>query len=54
MTLVDGTLLTGTVDRTGADFLELAEHPLGDARRFGAVRTVRTIPLEALAGVRTA
>jgi hypothetical protein len=52
--LIDGCLLTGTVDRTGADFFELAEHPLGDARRPGAVRTIRTVPLEALAGLRTA
>jgi hypothetical protein len=52
--LVDGCLLTGTVDRTGADFVELAEHPLGDARRPGSVRSIRTIPLHALAAVRTA
>ena len=53
LALVDGALLTGTVDRTGADFLELADHPLGDARRASAVRTIRTVPLEALAAVRT-
>jgi hypothetical protein len=53
LVLVDGSQLTGTIDRTGADFLELAEHSLGDARRATAVRTIRTVPLEALAGVRT-
>jgi hypothetical protein len=52
--LVDGSLITGTIDRAGADFLEIAEHALGDARRPSAVRTVRTVPFTSLAGVRTA
>ena len=52
--LVDGSEFTGTVDRAGADFVEVAEHSLDDARRARAVRAIRTVPVGALAGVRTA
>ncbi|WP_299952239.1 hypothetical protein [uncultured Modestobacter sp.] len=52
--LADGTAPTGTIDRVGADFVELAEHPLDAPRRRGAVTGVRTLPLPAVVAVRTA
>jgi hypothetical protein len=52
VTLADGTVLDGTLDRVGADFAELAEHAPGEARRPGTVRAVRTIPFAAIGAVR--
>jgi hypothetical protein len=54
VTLVDGTLLQGTLDRVGADHVDLALHEPGEARRPGALRGVRVLPVPALGAVRSA
>ena len=52
VTLTTGERLTGTLDRVGADFVDLAEHPLGEPRRANAVRSIRTVPMGALSALR--
>ena len=49
-----GHVYTGTIDRVGADFLDLAEHAADRPRRADAVHRVRTVPFSALAVVRPA
>jgi len=51
--LRDGTTCAGTIDRVGADFLDLAEHAPGEPRRAGVVRSARTIALASVAVVRS-
>lgn len=51
----DGTVLVeGTVDRVGADHMDVARHARHDARRAEAVRGVLVVPFEAVTLVRTA
>ncbi len=50
--LVDGSVLDGTLDRIGADVVELAIHPAGEARRRGAVRESALVALAAIVAVR--
>ena len=51
--LDDGGTLTGTLDRIGADFVEIAEHPGDLPRRSEAVQGVRAVVIGAVAVVRT-
>ena len=49
-----GQTFTGTIDRVGTDFLDVAEHAADLPRRADAVRRVLTVPFGALAVVRPA
>ncbi len=53
LVLIDGAQVTGTLDRVGADHLDLAEHGRGEVRRAAAVRQIRLVPLSALTSVRS-
>jgi len=44
--------ITGTIDRVGADFIEIAVHAAWEPRRAGAVRSVALVPITALVLVR--
>jgi hypothetical protein len=44
--------ITGTIDRVGADFIEIAAHAAWEPRRAGAVRSVALVPITALVLVR--
>jgi len=52
--LEDGTVVIGTVDRVGADYVEIAEHPVDLPRRAEAVQGVSAVVISAIAVVRTA
>lgn len=53
LVLRDGSTAAGTLDRVGADHVDLAEHAAGEARRAASVRGVRLVPLSALGLVRS-
>ena len=46
--LRDGERVHGTIDRAGADHLDLAIHDTGQARRADAVRAFRLVPFAAI------
>ncbi len=47
--LLDGDEVGGTIEAVGRDFVEVAEHDPGEARREAVVRARRLVSLEALA-----
>ena len=49
--LVDGTAVAGTIEAVGSDYLQVAEHDLGEPRRRPAVRARRFIGFAAVAAV---
>jgi hypothetical protein len=51
--LCDGGAWTGTLDRVGADHVELAVHDVGEERRAAAVRQVVLLPVAAISVVRS-
>ena len=46
--LVEGATLTGTIDRVGADHLDLSAHPADLPRRSGEIQSRITVPYHAL------
>lgn len=52
ITFRDTSVVTGTIDRVGADFFEMAEHAAGEARRRSEIRSIRTVPFSGIAYVR--
>jgi hypothetical protein len=51
--LDDGGVLSGTLDRVGADYVEVAEHATDLPRRAEAVARVRAVVITGIAVVRT-
>lgn len=50
--LTDSTVLDGTLDRVGSDFVDFAVHAAGEPRRREDVREVLVLPISALAALR--
>jgi hypothetical protein len=50
--LRDGMHCSGTIDRVGADFVDLAEHAIGEPRRVAQVTAVRALSFDGIAVVR--
>jgi hypothetical protein len=50
--LADGDTMDATIDRVGADFVEVATHAPGELRRRQDVRDIELVPLAALVAVR--
>lgn len=49
--LADGTAVDGTIDRVGADFVDVAAHAAAEPRRRADVHGVQLVPLAGLAAV---
>lgn len=50
--LIDSTVIDGTLDRVGSDYVEFAVHAAGEPRRRAEVREVLVVPISALAVLR--
>jgi hypothetical protein len=50
--LTDATAVDGTIDRVGADFVEIALHAPGEVRRRTEVREVLVMALGELVAIR--
>ena len=50
--LVDGSALVATIDRVGADFIDVAVHAGDDARRTGGVSEMAIVATSAIAVIR--
>lgn len=50
--LSDGSTVDATIDRIGSDFIEVATHAAGEARRRQDVRDCELVPIAALVAVR--
>lgn len=48
----DGATVTGTIDRVGADFFEMAEHAPSEVRRARDIQGIRTVPFAGISYVR--
>lgn len=46
--LLDSTVIDGTIDRVGSDFIEVATHGAGEARRRQDVRDYELVPISAI------
>jgi hypothetical protein len=53
LVLTDSTALEGTLQRVGADYVEIGLHPRGERPRPGSLTGARLVPVSALAAVRT-
>jgi hypothetical protein len=49
--LLDGSVVDATIDRVGADFIEVATHLPGERRRRADVSDVLIVPLAAITAV---
>jgi hypothetical protein len=49
--LADGSRVDGTIEAVGSDYLEIAEHDPGEARRRAAVKARRFVGFDAVAAV---
>lgn len=49
---LESLTVDATIDRVGADFIEVATHSAGEVRRRGDVRDVELIPIAAIAAIR--